>query len=75
MDIISLGNQGTVLVNVPSNNIILAGAPGPQGPSGESTIAGSVITISNLSANDLLSFNGSNWTNRAQNLVTEGGNF
>jgi hypothetical protein len=74
-NIISLGTYGSVIVDKPSSNIILAGAPGPQGPSGESTIAGSVITISNLSANDLLSFNGNNWTNKPQDLLTEGGNF
>lgn len=74
-NIISLGTYGNVIVDKPSSNIILAGAPGPRGPSGESTIAGSTVTISNLSANDLLSFNGNNWTNKPQDLLTEGGNF
>jgi hypothetical protein len=74
-NIISLGTYGSVIVDKPFSNIILAGAPGPQGPSGESTISGTAISISNLSANDLLSFNGNNWTNKPQDLLTEGGNF
>ena len=75
MDIISLGNQGTVLVDVPSSNIIYAGVPGPRGPSGASTIAGTEITINSLSVNDLLSFNGNNWTNLPASNVGDGGNF
>jgi|APGre2960657373_1045057.scaffolds.fasta_scaffold81715_1 hypothetical protein len=74
-NIISLGTYGNVIVDKPSSNIISAGAPGPRGPSGESTISGTAISISNLSANDLLSFNGNNWTNKPQDLLTEGGNF
>lgn len=75
MEVINLGNQGNVLVDRPTSNIIYAGVPGPRGPSGESTISGTAISISNLSSNDLLSFNGDNWINRPQYLVTEGGNF
>lgn len=73
--IVSVGTYGNVVVDIPTSNIIMAGALGPQGPSGESTIAGSPILITDLQSNDLISYNGLNWINRRQEIVTEGGNF
>lgn len=39
------------------------------------TVSGGPITIANLAANDLLSFNGTNWTNLPASNVGDGGNF
>ena len=73
--IVNTGVSNNVIVEIPSSNIILAGTPGPRGPSGESTIAGSPIVISNLVGNDLLAFNGLTWINLPAQDVGDGGNF
>jgi len=73
--IVNVGTYGNVVVDIPTSNIIMAGAVGPRGPSGESTIAGSPILITDLRSNDLITYNGLNWINKAQELLTEGGNF
>ena len=51
------------------------GPAGPQGPSGEVVIGGVSVAINNLTFRDLLSFNGTSWTNTPPSTVTEGGNF
>ncbi len=51
------------------------GVQGPQGLPGEAVIAGYSVALSGLASNDLLSFNGTNWTNTQPTKLTEGGNF
>lgn len=55
-------------VNVP-------GATGPQGPQGLSTIGGYGFSINNLTSGDLLRFTGSNWGNKNEDEITDGGNY
>ena len=75
-NIISSGTSGNIIVDKPSNGIIVvSGLPGPMGPSGGATIGVHSIVVSGVAANDLLAFNGSNWTNLPQEQLTEGGNF
>lgn len=73
--IVSVGTYGNVVVDIPTSNIIMAGAVGPRGPSGESTIGGNPVLLTDLRTNDLITYNGLNWINKAQDLLTEGGNF
>lgn len=76
-NIISSGTSGNIIVDKPSNGIIvISGLPGPMGPSGGATIGVHSIVVSpTVATNDLLAFNGSNWTNLPQEQLTEGGNF
>lgn len=65
-----------VVTNAPPN-IVKVSSPGPQGPAGPPLggIAGYSFNISDLTAGDLLGFNGSTWYNRDDESVTDGGNF
>lgn len=58
-----------------SPQIIEVQVPGLQGPAGLSTIGGFSLSVSNLVNGDLLGFNGSNWINRSDTDVTDGGNY
>lgn len=52
------------------------GIDGIQGPNGQATIIGTRdIQIVNLQAGDVLSFDSTNWINRKQELLSDGGNF
>jgi hypothetical protein len=75
-NIISSGTSGNIIVDKPSNStIVVSGLPGPPGPPGGATIGSYSIVVSGIAANDLLAFNGTNWINRPQEQLTEGGNF
>jgi hypothetical protein len=51
------------------------GPAGPTGPAGPNAIGGYPISISSATSGDMLSFDGSVWYNRAQESVSDGGNF
>lgn len=51
------------------------GTTGPQGLQGETTLGGAAVVLQDISAGDLIVFNGVSWTNNAKETVTEGGNF
>ena len=55
--------------------IVAQGPQGPQGPPGNSTIGGLGVEIEGIAVGDVLAFAGSNWTNRRQAELTDGGNF
>ncbi len=75
-NIISSGPSGNIILDKPSNStVIVSGLPGPPGPPGGATIGTYSIVVSGIAANDLLAFNGNNWTNLPQEQLTEGGNF
>ena len=75
-NIISSGTSGNIVIDKPSNNtVIVSGLPGPPGPPGGATIGSHLIVVSSVATNDLLAFNGNNWTNLPQEQLTEGGNF
>ena len=74
--IISSGLSSNIIVDKPDNSIIIvSGLPGPPGPTGGALIGGYSITLSNIVADDLLSFNGTNWANLPASYVGDGGNF
>lgn len=70
-----------IIIEKPESTIVVAGNIGPRGPqglpgpSGESTLSGYEVEFSSLNPNDVLAYNGTVWTNKAQELLTEGGNF
>lgn len=73
-------NTLTVSSPAPAPRLLLApgGLPGPQGPPGTpgaSTVGGYGVSLSSPVDGDLLGFDGTAWTNRAQATVTDGGNF
>ena len=78
-NIISTGLASNVIVDKPTSTIIVTSQMGPQGLqglSGTATIAGAAIVIdSTLGINDLLSYNGTNWTNLPAATIGDGGNF
>ena len=78
-NIISTGLASNVIVDKPTSTIIVTAQMGPQGlqgPSGETTINGTAIVIApTVAAGDLLAYDGTNWINTAQGVLTEGGNF
>lgn len=51
------------------------GIQGPQGPQGPNTFGGYGFTNNGMGVGDLMSFNGTAWTNLPQPSVTDGGNF
>lgn len=82
------GNGTTLEVISPASNVVEVIQPvtqvlevaavGPQGPaglSGSSAIGGFEVVIAGAQNGDLLGFNGTNWYNRRDNDVTDGGNF
>jgi len=87
MDIINISLNNNVVVEKPVAYTITTGVVGPPGPqgntgpqgpqglAGEAVIAGYSVTVSGLASDDLLSFNGTNWTNTQPTKLTEGGNF
>lgn len=50
-------------------------ATGPAGPAGPNSIGGYGFSISSLTSQDMLIFNGSAWANTAKTNITDGGNF
>ena len=50
-------------------------ASGPAGPAGPNAIGGYEFSITNLTTQDMLIFNGSAWANTAKTNITDGGNF
>lgn len=59
----------------PPSVIVSEGRQGPPGPPGESLIAGKFVQVQQLSAQDMLEFNGNVWVNVPKIEVTDGGNF
>lgn len=56
--------------------VVASGPQGPPGPSGNSDIGGYPTSgISSPINGDVLGFNGSAWYNRAQETLSDGGNF
>jgi hypothetical protein len=53
----------------------MPGLPGPQGEPGESNIGGYPFEITNISNNHTLAFSFDKWINKAQEDLTDGGNF
>lgn len=78
-NIISTGLASNVIVDKPTSTIIVTSQMGPQGLqglSGEVNIGGASIVIApTVAAGDLLAYDGTNWINTAQGVLTEGGNF
>jgi hypothetical protein len=69
---------GPLLVVVePPGPVLVAevAAQGPPGPPGPAEIGGFGIHLHDTSDGDLLSLQGSHWTNRRQDTLTDGGNF
>lgn len=67
-----------VVVDQPAPQIVEVVAVGPQGPPGAiggAEIGGYPISISSANDGDVLGFNGAAWYNRAQETLTDGGNF
>jgi hypothetical protein len=87
MEIINTSINNNVIVEKPVTYTITTGVvgppgpqgepgpEGPQGPSGAAGLGGTPVEITNLTFRDLLSFNGTSWTNTPPSTVTEGGNF
>lgn len=79
-NIISTGLASNVIVDKPTSTIIVSSQMGPQGiqgTPGETTINGTAVVVSQitLATNDLLGYNGSNWTNLPAASIGDGGNF
>lgn len=66
VEIVSVGPQG---IQGP------IGPVGPPGPTDASSIVGYPVVLASGQPDDLLSFTGSEWTNKPQAQVTDGGNF
>jgi hypothetical protein len=67
-----------IQTNSKITSIVHSGIPGiqgPQGEPGESNIGGYPFELSTLQNNDTLVFATDKWINRAQELLTDGGNF
>lgn len=75
--------QSTDVVESPPPTIVDVVAVGPQGPPGPQGPAGSISEIggypttgvSTPNNGDILGFNGTTWYNRAQETLSDGGNF
>lgn len=72
----------SVVIEVPQINVvevISAGPQGPPGPSGQGadavSIVGYPVVLLSGQPDDLLSFTGTEWKNKPQAQVTDGGNF
>lgn len=73
---VAINDVSSVSVELGIANVGPRGPAGPQGPSGVSNaIAEHSIVLTSLSANDVLAFDGTNFVNRAQTALTDGGNF
>jgi hypothetical protein len=65
-------SAATILANVSAG----VGPPGPPGPPGGSALADLVdVDLGPLETGDVLRFNGTVWTDRAERDLTDGGNF
>lgn len=66
VDVVAVGPQG---IQGP------VGPQGPPGPTDATSIVGYPVVLSSGQADDLLSFTGSEWTNKPMTQVTDGGNW
>lgn len=55
--------------------VAITGAYIPRADLGSNTLAGIPVEFSDLRANNVLAYNGTKFVNRAQELLTDGGNF
>jgi hypothetical protein len=58
-----------------SRLVAITGAYIPRADIGTNTIAGIQVEFSDLQVNNLIAYNGTKFVNRAQELITDGGNF
>jgi hypothetical protein len=58
-----------------SRVVAVAGAYIPRADIGSNVIAGIPVEFDSLQVNNLIAYNGTKFVNRAQELLTDGGNF
>lgn len=69
------GPAGPTGATGPAGPTGATGPAGPTGPSGANYLGGYLVTMSSVTNEDVVQFNGTNWVNRQPSLITDGGNF
>lgn len=72
-----MSNEPTILEVGGATEVITVGIQGPQGPPGSNYIGGHLVTVTDLSNNDLIRFDSTiqRWVNVKQTDILNGGNF